>query len=30
LIIFRKLHKKFAMQWHAHHTYYIATLPCEI
>jgi len=22
--------KKFATQWHAHHTYYVATLPCII
>jgi len=22
--------KKFAAQWHAHHTYYVTTLPCKI
>jgi len=22
--------KKFATQWHAHHTYYVATLLCKI
>jgi len=21
--------KKFATHWHAHHTYYVATLPCK-
>jgi len=25
-----RLCKKFATQWQAHHTYYVATLPCKI
>jgi len=24
-----RLCKKFATHWHAHHTYYVATLPCK-
>jgi len=25
-----RLWKKFATQWRAHHTHYVATLPCKI